>query len=84
MYITFLLLESEFLLLKWCFGCIRIVRSYLQHYGYEETLNAFDAAGQTSVPPVSFHNHGSFDTYALNHRKILRKVLSSCYIFSFH
>ncbi|XP_076897367.1 ran-binding protein M homolog [Bidens hawaiensis] len=52
-----------------------IVRSYLQHYGYEETLNAFDAASQTSVPPVSFHNHGSFDTYALNHRKILRKLI---------
>ncbi|KAI7750926.1 hypothetical protein M8C21_003091 [Ambrosia artemisiifolia] len=55
-----------------------IVRSYLQHYGYEETLNVFDEANQTSVPPVTgFHDNGFNEhaMYALNHRKILRKLI---------
>ncbi|KAJ0587905.1 putative transcription factor interactor and regulator LisH family [Helianthus annuus] len=55
-----------------------IVRSYLQHYGYEETLNVFDEASQTSVPPVTgFHDNGFNEhaMYALTHRKILRKLI---------
>ncbi|KAI3820124.1 hypothetical protein L1987_13982 [Smallanthus sonchifolius] len=55
-----------------------IVRSYLQHYGYEETLNVFDEASQTSVPPVTgFHDNGFNEhaMYALDHRKILRKLI---------
>lgn len=55
-----------------------IVRSYLQHYGYEDTLHVFDAASQSSVPPITgihdngFNEHG---VYALKHRKILRKLI---------
>ncbi|KAL8225684.1 hypothetical protein R6Q57_018241 [Mikania cordata] len=55
-----------------------IVRSYLQHYGYEETLNVFDEASQTSVPPIPVFNQNGINehaTYALNHRKILRKLI---------
>lgn len=55
-----------------------IVRSYLQHYGYEETLNVFDEASQTSVPPITgIHDNGfnEYGTYALKHRKILRKLI---------
>ncbi|XP_076891219.1 ran-binding protein M homolog [Bidens hawaiensis] len=55
-----------------------IVRSYLQHYGYEETLNVFDEASQTSVPPVTgFHDNGFNEhaMHALNHRKIIRKLI---------
>ncbi|KAL4559268.1 hypothetical protein LXL04_031405 [Taraxacum kok-saghyz] len=55
-----------------------IVRSYLQHYGYEETLNVFDEASQTSVPPITgIHDNGfdEYGVYALNHRKILRKLI---------
>ncbi|XP_024973178.1 ran-binding protein M homolog isoform X3 [Cynara cardunculus var. scolymus] len=55
-----------------------IVRSYLQHYGYEDTLHVFDVASQSSVPPITgihdngFNEHG---VYALKHRKILRKLI---------
>ncbi|KAJ9560305.1 hypothetical protein OSB04_005465 [Centaurea solstitialis] len=55
-----------------------IVRSYLQHYGYEDTLHVFDEASQSSVPPITgihdngFNEHG---VYALKHRKILRKLI---------
>lgn len=55
-----------------------IVRSYLQHYGYEETLNVFDEASRSSVPPITgFHDNGSNEhaMYALNHRKTLRKLI---------
>ncbi|KAK1436471.1 hypothetical protein QVD17_02251 [Tagetes erecta] len=55
-----------------------IVRSYLQHYGYEETLNVFDEANQTSVPPVTgIRDNGVNEhvIYALNHRKVLRKLI---------
>lgn len=55
-----------------------IVRSYLQHYGYEETLNVFDEASQTSVPPITgIHDNGFNEhaTYALKHRNILRKLI---------
>ncbi|KAK9049931.1 hypothetical protein SSX86_007556 [Deinandra increscens subsp. villosa] len=55
-----------------------IVRSYLQHYGYEETLNVFDVANQSSVPSIPVADHNGFNEhamYALNHRKILRKLI---------
>lgn len=56
----------------------RIVRSYLLHYGYEETLNSFDMASKTTVPPVYIAQENGFDEqdilYALNERKTLRKV----------
>jgi hypothetical protein len=57
----------------------RIVRSYLLHYGYEDTLNAFDVASKSTVPPINIVQENGIDdqetTYALNHRKTLRQVL---------
>lgn len=56
----------------------RLVRSYLQHYGYEDTLNSFDLAGKTTVPPVFVAQENGFNeqdnVYALNQRKTLRQV----------
>lgn len=56
----------------------RIVRSYLQHYGYEETLKLLDIAGQSTVPPISVvPENGVIEEdsmYALNQRRTLRQV----------
>ncbi|KAK4483880.1 hypothetical protein RD792_011089 [Penstemon davidsonii] len=56
-----------------------IVRSYLQHYGYEETLNMLDAAGESNIPPISaVPEIGSNDEdsmYALNQRRTLRQLI---------
>lgn len=55
-----------------------IVRSYLQHYGYKETLTVFDEATQTSVPPITgFHDNGfnEHNMYGLSHRNVLRKLI---------
>ncbi|XP_047178746.1 ran-binding protein M homolog isoform X1 [Vigna umbellata] len=56
----------------------RIVRSYLLHYGYEDTLNSFDVASKSTVPPIHIAQESGIDeqeiTYALNHRKTLRQV----------
>nr|GMD53066.1 ran-binding protein 10 isoform X2 [Ipomoea batatas]GMD57769.1 ran-binding protein 10 isoform X2 [Ipomoea batatas] len=57
-----------------------IVRSYLQHYGYEDTLKMFDIASKSTVPPISFvQENGSEEDnmYSLNHRKILRQLIRS-------
>ena len=58
----------------------RIVRSYLLHYGYEDTLNVFDLANNNSVPPITLPQENGFVeqdvTYALNERKTLRQVLN--------
>ncbi|XP_047178747.1 ran-binding protein M homolog isoform X2 [Vigna umbellata] len=55
-----------------------IVRSYLLHYGYEDTLNSFDVASKSTVPPIHIAQESGIDeqeiTYALNHRKTLRQV----------
>ncbi|KAF7824994.1 pentatricopeptide repeat-containing protein [Senna tora] len=55
-----------------------IVRSYLLHYGYEDTLNSFDVASRSTVPPVYIAQENGVDgqeiTYALNHRKTLRQL----------
>lgn len=60
------------------FFVTRIVRSYLQHYGYEDTLSAFDMACQSTVPPIYIAQENGFDeqdiVYALNQRKTLRQV----------
>lgn len=62
-----------------CSLFIRIVRSYLLHYGYEDTLTSFDVASKSTVPPVYIAQENGVDgqeiTYALNHRKTLRQVL---------
>lgn len=56
-----------------------IVRSYLLHYGYEETLNSFDSANRSSVPPVNIVQENGFaepvTLYALSHRKSLRQLI---------
>ncbi|KAG2398306.1 Ran-binding protein [Vigna angularis] len=59
------------------FNPSRIVRSYLLHYGYEDTLNSFDVASKSTVPPIHIAQESGIDeqeiTYALNHRKTLRQ-----------
>lgn len=56
-----------------------LVRSYLLHYGYEDTLNAFDLATKSTVPPIYIAQENGVDehdiSYALNHRKILRQLI---------
>lgn len=58
-----------------------IVRSYLLHYGYEDTLNVFDMANNNSVPPITLPQENGFveqdSTYALNQRKTLRQLIRS-------
>ncbi|XP_010681236.2 ran-binding protein M homolog [Beta vulgaris subsp. vulgaris] len=56
-----------------------IVRSYLLHYGYEDTLNVLDAATSNSVPPINVSQQNGFieqdKLYALNQRKTLRQLI---------
>ncbi|KAB2620512.1 ran-binding protein 10-like [Pyrus ussuriensis x Pyrus communis] len=56
-----------------------IVRSYLLHYGYEDTLNSFDMASKSTVPPVHIAQENGFDeqdiVFALNERKTLRQLI---------
>ncbi|XP_050375694.1 ran-binding protein M homolog [Argentina anserina] len=56
-----------------------IVRSYLLHYGYEDTLNSFDMASKSTVPPVYIAQENGFDEqdimYALNQRNTLRQLV---------
>ncbi|XWS24783.1 hypothetical protein CRYUN_Cryun27aG0014100 [Craigia yunnanensis] len=56
-----------------------LVRSYLLHYGYEDTLNSFDLAGKSTIPPIYIAQENGFDerdiVYALNQRKTLRQLI---------
>uniref|UniRef100_A0A1D1Z9W5 Ran-binding protein 9 n=1 Tax=Anthurium amnicola TaxID=1678845 RepID=A0A1D1Z9W5_9ARAE len=56
-----------------------IVRSYLLHYGYEDTLNSFDVASKNSVSPIPMVQENCIEqqgeVYALSHRKILRQLI---------
>ncbi|KAJ4702617.1 SPla/RYanodine receptor (SPRY) domain-containing protein [Melia azedarach] len=56
-----------------------LVRSYLLHYGYEDTLNSFELAGKSTVPPIFIAQENGFDeqdiVYALNQRKTLRQLI---------
>ncbi|GLT77566.1 hypothetical protein SLA2020_491360 [Shorea laevis] len=56
-----------------------LVRSYLLHYGYEDTLKSFDLASKSSVPPVFVAQENGFDEqdicYALNQRKTVRQLI---------
>ncbi|XAR57461.1 hypothetical protein NMG60_11025614 [Bertholletia excelsa] len=56
-----------------------IVRSYLLHYGYEDTLKLFDMASKSSLPPISLAQENGFseqdNMYAINHRKTLRQLI---------
>lgn len=56
-----------------------IVRSYLLHYGYQDTVNSFDVESGIMSPHIptpqenGFHEQG--DAYALSNRKILRQFI---------
>ncbi|KAG0500948.1 hypothetical protein HPP92_001020 [Vanilla planifolia] len=56
-----------------------IVRSYLLHYGYQDTLNSFDVESGIMSPhiPASQENgyHEQGDAYALNNRRTLRQLI---------
>jgi hypothetical protein len=67
--------------LSWCVLCVctmihdRIVRSYLLHYGYQDTLNSFDMASETDPPANHQNGYGEPpEIYGLSHRKLLRQV----------
>ncbi|XP_042499018.1 ran-binding protein M homolog [Macadamia integrifolia] len=59
----------------------RLVRSNLQHYGYQDTLNSFDLASKSTLPPIPVAQENGIDeqayTYALSHRKILCQLMNS-------
>ena len=59
-------------------SCHSVVRSYLLHYGYRDTLLALDVASGNMAPPAEFIGDKMVDeeSYALDHRKKLRQVLS--------
>ncbi|KAH6558371.1 hypothetical protein KP509_1Z067400 [Ceratopteris richardii] len=58
-----------------------VVRSYLLHYAYQETLHAFDATSGSMVPAVLLNNQVNGDkmieeeSYAFEHRKKLRQLI---------
>ncbi|KAK8597303.1 hypothetical protein V6N12_065774 [Hibiscus sabdariffa] len=56
-----------------------LVRSYLLHYGYEDTLDSFDLASKSTIPPIYIARENGFDeqdiVYGLNQRKILRQLI---------
>ncbi|KAB2030877.1 hypothetical protein ES319_D05G263700v1 [Gossypium barbadense] len=56
-----------------------LVRSYLLHYGYEDTLNSFDLASRSTIPPICIAQENGFDeqdvVYALNQRKTIRQLI---------
>ncbi|KAJ3675514.1 hypothetical protein LUZ60_004556 [Juncus effusus] len=57
-----------------------IIRSYLLHYGYQDTLNSFENASETNTnanPNSTKQNGfgGQLEIYALSHRKILRQLI---------
>ncbi|CAH9082405.1 unnamed protein product [Cuscuta epithymum] len=57
-----------------------IVRSYLHHYGYEDTLQMFEIASKSNIPPISYVQENCSEedsTSSLNHRKILRQLIRS-------
>ncbi|TVU29703.1 hypothetical protein EJB05_21282 [Eragrostis curvula] len=55
-----------------------IVRSYLLHYGYQDTLNSFDMASETDPPANHQNGFGEPpEMYGLSHRKLLRQLIMS-------
>ncbi|CAH2070682.1 unnamed protein product [Thlaspi arvense] len=56
----------------------RLVKNYLLHFGYEETLHAFNLATSSKVPPIYVAQENGVDvqeeSYALHERKILRQI----------
>lgn len=76
---TFCIAKASFFLV------ISLVKTYLLHYGYEETLHAFDLATNSTVPPIARADGTDVqDTlYALHERKFLRQVLNYTAILPF-
>lgn len=55
-----------------------IVRSYLLHYGYQDTLNSFDMANTTDPPANRQNGYGEPpEMYGLSHRKLMRQLIMS-------
>uniref|UniRef100_A0A7N0RIL8 LisH domain-containing protein n=1 Tax=Kalanchoe fedtschenkoi TaxID=63787 RepID=A0A7N0RIL8_KALFE len=58
-----------------------IVRSYLVHYGYEDTLRAFDTVHNTSDVLTDASNENGItkhdDIYQLRQRRALREIIRS-------
>ncbi|KAL9234615.1 hypothetical protein vseg_009469 [Gypsophila vaccaria] len=58
-----------------------VIRSYLLHYGYKDTLDVFDMANNNSVAPIAISQaNGSVkqeSMYSLNHRMIIRQLIRS-------
>jgi hypothetical protein len=52
----------------------RIVRSYLLHYGYQDTLASFENASEANPSSAQVNSFGGQLEYALSHRKVLRQV----------
>ncbi|AAG12607.1 unknown protein; 13877-17163 [Arabidopsis thaliana] len=56
-----------------------LVKTYLLHYGYEETLDAFNLATKNTVPPIHIDQENAIDeddsSYALKQRKNLRQLV---------
>ncbi|KAM3227381.1 hypothetical protein ACQJBY_059276 [Aegilops geniculata] len=62
-----------------------IVRSYLLHYGYQDTLSSFDAASETDPPANHQTGYGEPpEMYGLSHRKMLRQDEISVICFLLH
>ncbi|KAF3337771.1 ran-binding protein 10-like isoform X2 [Carex littledalei] len=55
----------------------RIVRSYLLHYGYQDTLESFENASEVNSSSAQVNGFGGQLEYALNHRKVLRQFINS-------
>ncbi|KAJ0972122.1 hypothetical protein J5N97_020081 [Dioscorea zingiberensis] len=59
-------------------ACHRIIRSYLLHYGYKDTLDAFDKESESFYPSITLEDGtNEQDIYALNQRKILREHIKN-------
>ncbi|KAJ4761736.1 SPla/RYanodine receptor (SPRY) domain-containing protein [Rhynchospora pubera] len=54
-----------------------IVRSYLLHYGYQDTLASFENASEANPSSALVNGFGGQLEYALNHRKVLRQFINS-------
>ncbi|XP_057469641.1 ran-binding protein M homolog [Actinidia eriantha] len=65
-----------------------IVRSYLLHYGYEDTVKFLNMASKNSLPPISLAQENDCSEqdimYALNRRKALREDETSATCFLLH
>nr|XP_010911815.1 ran-binding protein M homolog isoform X1 [Elaeis guineensis]XP_010911816.1 ran-binding protein M homolog isoform X1 [Elaeis guineensis] len=58
---------------------VQIIRSYLLHYGYQDTLDSFDVESESMHPQVTRENGIEEEgcAYALRHRKILRQLVKN-------